>query len=174
MSSTKKLTLSAVTVALGAVVMTVGAFFEVLDLTACCFASLLVMFVYMEIGSPYTWLVWICTSLAVFLIAPAKFVWAEYLFIFGIYPILKAYIERLPRKLWILMKAVFFALVVGGAILVCDILLGVPFFEVEATWLKVGAIALIAVAAAAYDMFLTVMIRFYIFKLRPRIKNLLK
>ena len=174
MSSTKKLTLSAVTVALGAVVMTVGAFFEVLDLTTCCFASLLVMFVYMEIGSPYTWIVWICTSLAVFLIAPAKFVWAEYLFIFGIYPILKAYIERLPRKLWILMKAVFFALVVGGAILVCEILLGVPFFEVEATWLKVGAIALIAVAAAAYDMFLTVMIRFYIFKLRPRIKNLLK
>ena len=174
MSSTKKLTLSAIVVALGAVVMTFGAFFEALDLTVCCFASLLVMFVYMEIGSPYPWLVWICTSLTVFLIAPAKFVWAEYLFIFGIYPILKAYIERLPRRLWMLIKAVFFATVVGGTFLICELVLGVPFFEVDATWMKIGATALIAVAAAAYDMFLTVMIRFYIFKLRPRIKNLLK
>ena len=174
MSSTKKLTLSAIIVALGAVIRTVGALFEVLDLTTCCFASLLVMFIYMEIGSPYTWLVWICTSLAVFLIAPGRFVWAEYLFIFGIYPILKAYIERLPRRLWLFIKAAFFALVVGGAILVCELLLGVPFFEVDATWMKAGLCLVIAVAAAAYDMFLTVMIRFYIFKLRPRIKNLLK
>ena len=174
MSSTKKLTLSAITVALGAVFMTLGALFETLDLTVCCLASLLVMFVYMEIGSPYQWLVWICTSLAVFLIVPAKFVWAEYLFIFGIYPILKAYIERLARVFWIPLKAIFFIVVVVGAMLVCELLLGVPFFEVDATWMKVGMTALIGVAAAAYDMFLTVMIRFYIFKIRPRIKNLLK
>ena len=76
--------------------------------------------------------------------------------------------------LWIPLKAIFFATVVAGAMLVCELLLGVPFFEVDATWMKVGMTALIAVAAIAYDMFLTVMIRFYIFKIRPRIKNLLK
>lgn len=174
MSQTKKLTLSSIIVALGAAVMAVGALFEVLDLTTCCFASLLVMFVYLEIGSPYTWLTWLCTSLAVFIIAPAKLVWAEYLFIFGIYPILKAYIERLRRPLWLPIKAAFFVLVVGGAYLVCEFLLGVPFFEVEALWLKIGAAALILVSAAAYDMFLTVLLRFYIFKIRQRIKNLLR
>lgn len=174
MSSTKKLTLSAITVALGATFMTLGALFEAFDLTVCCLASILVMFVYMEMGSPYQWLVWICTSLTAFLIVPNKLVGAAYLFIFGIYPILKAYIERLTRPFWIPLKAVFFAIVVGGAMLVCELLLGIPFFEVEATWMKVGMTALIAVAAAAYDMFLTVMVRFYIFKIRPRIKNLLK
>lgn len=174
MSPTKKLTLSSIMVALGAAVMAVGAILEVFDLTTCCFASLLVMFVYIEIGSPYTWLVWLCTSLAVFLIAPAKLVWAEYLFIFGIYPLLKAYIERLRRPLWLPVKAAFFLFVIGGAYLVCELLLGVPFFEVDALWLKIGVTALIAASAAAYDMFLTVLVRFYIFKIRPRIKKLLK
>lgn len=174
MRPSKKLTLSAIVVALGAVLMSVGAIFEILDLTTCCLASLFVMFIYIEIGSPYTWLVWLCTSLAVFLISPGKIVWAEYLFLFGIYPILKAYIERAPRGLWVWLKALFFVLVVGGAYLACELLLGIPFFEVDATWMKIGVSAVILVAAAAYDMFLTVLIRFYIFKIRPRIKNLLK
>ena len=174
MSQTKKLTLSAIMVALGAAVMAVGALFEVMDLTTCCFASLLIMFIYIEIGSPYTWLAWLATSLAVLLIAPAKLVWAEYLFIFGIYPILKAYIERLRRPLWLPIKAAFFAVVICGAYLVCELLLGIPFFEVESTVLKIGTSVLIAVCAAAYDMFLTVLVRFYIFKIRPRIKNLLR
>ena len=174
MSRTKKLTLSSIMVALGAAVMAIGALFEVLDLTTCCFASLLIMFIYIEIGSPYTWLAWLCTALAVFLISPAKLVWAEYLFIFGIYPILKAYIERLRRPLWIPIKAAFFAVVVGGAYLVCELILGLPFFEVDLPLLKIGVTALIFVSAAAYDMFLTVLVRFYVFKIRPRIKNLLK
>ena len=174
MSKTKKLTLSSIMVALGAAVMAVGAFLEILDLTTCFFASLLVMFVYIEIGSPYTWLVWICTSLAVFLIAPAKPVWGEYLLLFGIYPILKAYIERLRHLLWLPLKAAFFTVVIGSAYLICELVIGMPFFEVESTVIRIALIALIAVAAAAYDMFLTVLVRFYIFKIRPRIKNLLK
>ena len=174
MSTTKKLTLSAITVALGAALMSVGALLEVLDLTTCCLASLFIMFIYIEIGSPYTWLVWLATSLTVFIISPARMVWGEYLFLFGIYPILKAYIERTPRALWLFLKALFFATVITGAYFACELLLGIPFFEVEALWLKIGTVALIAVSAAAYDMFLTVLIRFYIFKIRPRIKNLLK
>ena len=173
MRTTKKLTLSAITVALGALFISLGSFVEALDLTACCLASLFVMFIYIEIGSPYTWLVWLCTSLVTFIIAPSKIVWAEYLFIFGIYPILKAYIERAPRALWLLLKSLFFAAVVFGAYAVCELLFGIPFFEVDLPWLKIGTVALIFVASFAYDAFLTVLIKFYIFKLRPRIKNLL-
>ena len=72
------------------------------------------------------------------------------------------------------MKAAFFAVVVGGSYLVCELILGMPFFEVDLPILKVGISALIFVSAAAYDMFLTVLVRFYVFKIRPRIKNLLK
>ena len=70
MSQTKKLALSATLTALGTVFMVLGGFIEVLDLTVCALASLLVAFVYIEIGAPYYWLVWICTSLCSALLFP--------------------------------------------------------------------------------------------------------
>ena len=72
MSQTKKITLSAMMVALGTAFMVLGAVIEVLDLTVCSIASMLVVFIYLEIGSYFPWLVWICTSLATALILPAS------------------------------------------------------------------------------------------------------
>ena len=59
MSQTKKITLSAMMVALSTAFMVLGAAINVLDLTVCALASMLVVFVYIEIGSYYPWLVWI-------------------------------------------------------------------------------------------------------------------
>ena len=67
MRQTKKVTLSAAVVALSILFLVLGAFVDVLDLSACALASLLVVFVYIEIGSPYTYLVWLATSLTAFL-----------------------------------------------------------------------------------------------------------
>ena len=75
-------------VALGTAIMLLGTVIEVFDLTVCAFASMLVVFIYLEIGSYYPWLVWICTSLATLLISPGTLVWAEYLLVFGIYPLI--------------------------------------------------------------------------------------
>ena len=77
MSSTKKLALSAMLVALGSVFMIIGSFVEVLDLTVCALASLIVAFAYLEIGSPYTWLIWLATSLCTALLGGV--LWMEYL-----------------------------------------------------------------------------------------------
>ena len=77
MSQTKKLTLSAMMVALGTAVMVLGAVVEVLDLTVCAIASMLVVFIYLEIGSYFPWLVWICTTLATALIFPGTVIWVE-------------------------------------------------------------------------------------------------
>ena len=51
MRTTKKITLCAMACALGTVIMLLGAVIETLDLTVCAMASLLVVFVYLEIGS---------------------------------------------------------------------------------------------------------------------------
>ena len=66
-------------VALGTVLMVVGGYVEVLDLTVCALVSLLVAFACVEIGSPYTWLIWLATSLATFLIPTGKSLWLLYL-----------------------------------------------------------------------------------------------
>ncbi len=169
------------TVALGVLFMVLGAAIEVLDLTAVVLASLLVMFIYVELGSPYTWLVWLSTSLLAFVFYPGSLMWLVYLTIFGIYPILKGYIERLPRVLWLVIKAVFINAVLVLLVLFADALVGVPFFG------EIGAVAFIPapvmlgilfvamnLAFFLYDRMIIVMLHFYEIKIRPKIKNILK
>ena len=185
MSNTKKLTLSAITVALGTVIMALGAILEVMDLTTCCFASLLVMLVYTEIGSPYTWLVWLATSLLSFIMFSGSFVWLTYLLVYGIYPILKGYIERLPRIFWIPIKLVFVNVMMTVLVLFSEALIGVSFFGDVSGW-HIGAWVidpriiyatfwvLLNLAFLLYDRMIVVLVLWYQQKLRPRLANLLK
>ena len=132
------------------------------------------VFVYLEIGAPYTYLTWICTSLLAFIFFPASPVWLEYLLIFGIYPVLKGFVERLPRWLWWIAKLLLFNAMFWVMFLGVQYLLGLPFFEREERWLRVCTCLLANVAFAAYDLFLTVMVRFYYARLRDRVKKFLK
>ena len=173
MSNTKKLTLCALLVALGTTLMIVGATVDVLDLSVCAIASLIVVFVYLEIGSYYPWLVWICTTLATALLYSHSIVWAEYFLVFGIYPLIKAYIERLPKWSWLIVKLLYINAVIWSIFAISELLLGIPFFE-GSMLLSVATYILMNVAFVAFDYFIVVMARFYIVKVRPKIKNLLK
>ena len=161
-------------VALGTAFMIIGSVIEVLDLTVCAIASLIVVFVYLEIGSYYPFLVWICTSLATALMYFGSAVWVEYLLVFGIYPLIKAYIERLPRALWLPSKLVYINATIWLIFVVCEFLVGVPFFEGEGRFMKIALYVLMNVAFVAYDMFISVMVRIYLARFRPRIQKLLK
>ena len=181
MRQTKKLTLSAMIVALGTIFMVVGAVLEVFDLTAVALASVLVAFVYIELGSPYTWLVWICTTVTTFLFYQQSAMWFMYLVLFGVYPILKGYIERLPRIFWWPIKLTFgnasFILMLFGVKLIT----GLPFINPEESFLGISGKALyivtwilLNVALVAFDFFLMVMVRYYLGKIRPKFKKILK
>ena len=161
-------------VALGTVFMVIGAAIEVLDLTVCALASMLVVFVYLEIGSYYPWLVWICTTFATALLYPASIMWAEYALVFGIYPLIKAYFERLPKWSWLIVKLAYINAVIWGLFAICELLLGLPFFEEEGKVMTIITYVLMNVAFVMYDFFITVMVRFYYDKLRPRFKKFLK
>ena len=174
MRATKKITVSAMIVALGVVFLTVGAMWEVLDLSLAAFASLLVAFIYIEIGSPYTWLVWLATSLITLIIFPGSIVWAEYLALFGIYPIIKAYIERMPRFIWWPVKLAYINAVFVAAIFLIEVLFSIPFFSTDVWWIRAGLYIFLNVAFVAYDLFLTVLVRAYMIKYRPRFRKFLK
>ena len=174
MRGTKKLTLSAMLVALGAVLMVIGGYVEVLDLTVCAVVSLLVAFACIEIGAPYTWLIWVATALATFLIQPGKSLWLLYLLIFGIYPILKGYIERMPRSLWLLFKLVFINAILATMTFVYEFIFAVPLVPIDNKIIVLGVYAVMNIAFIAYDMFITIMMRIYFGRFRNRIKNLLK
>ena len=174
MRQTKKVTISAMAIALGVVFLTVGAMWDVLDLSLAAFSSLLVTFIFIEVGSPYTWLVWLATTLLAFIFFPGSVVWIEYLLIFGIYPILKAYIERAPRVLWWIFKLLYANVAVIAMILGIKLILSQAFFGSDLLWVNVGIYALINVAFVAYDIFLTILIRAYMTNYRHKFKKFLK
>ena len=181
MKGTKKLTLSAACVALGAIFMVVGGMIEVLDLTAVALSSVIVAFVFIELGSPYTWLVWLTTSLITALLSFARPMWMLYFLCFGLFPILKGYIERLPRWTWLLLKLIFANLAMLLAMLGCEFILGIPFiaegedfFGLPLHAIYIVFAVLLNIAFIAYDIFLGVMVRFYMYRLRDKFKPLLK
>ena len=174
MKQTKKITISAMLVALGVAFMALGAVIEVMDLSVCAVASLLVVFVYIEIGSPFVWLVWLCTSLATFLFFPGSIIWIEYFLVFGIYPILKAFFERTPRIFWIPIKLIYINAIIWLLSLGVRLILGIPFFDGETFLVNAVIYIVINVAFFVYDMFITVSVRIYFGKIRHRFSKFLK
>lgn len=165
-------------VALGTLFMVLGSVIEALDMTASALASLLVAIVYLEVGSPYTFLVWICTTILTAIFYPNSAMWLMYLLLFGIFPILKGYIERLPRPLWLLVKLVFGNVMMVLIFLGVTFLLGLPmdmdFFGLPTEAVYAILVILVNLALVLYDRFLTVLARFYLIKLHPVLNKVFK
>ena len=183
MRATKKLTVGAIMTALGVVLMALGAYVEVLDFTVMVIASLIMIFVDVEIGSPYTWLTWAATSLLGALFFTVRPVWILYLFIFGFYPILKGYIEKMKRGARIPLKLVLFSVLFMPVVLLTQLITGVPFFAVGELnlpgWVDSRVVTALLYAVCIlgmflYDAVLNTMIRFYFLRLRHRFARFLK
>ena len=178
MNTTKKLTFSAMMVAMGALFMGLGSVFQSLDMTVAALSSLLVAIVYVEIGSPYTFLVWICTTLITAVIYQGSAMWLMYLLLFGIYPILKGYIERLKHALWLPLKLVLGNIAMLAIFFGTTLLLGLPMdtelFGLPKETVYIILLAMGNLAFFLYDKFLTVLVRFYMVKLHPVLNKLFK
>ena len=173
MRATKKITVSAMATALGSALMAIGAVWELVDMALAAFASLLIVFILIEVGSPYPWLVWITTSLITFVFFPASTVWLMYL-VFGVFPILKYYIEKMKRLFWFPAKLLYVNLCIIGLMYAMDLVFGLPLFETELLILKIALYAVLNVAFFAYDRLLTLVIRIYNEKYRQRLRHLFK
>lgn len=181
MRTSKKITLSAMAAALSAVLLALSSLLGLMELTVGAIASLLVVFIHVEVGAPYQWLVWLVTSLIALLLLPSKTIGFAYLLVFGIYPILKSFIERLPRWSWLIIKFVYISAILAACIFLSELVLGVGFFadlpelsSTLATLAKIGVVALFYVAFFAYDAFIAVLVRLYYLKYREKFKRLLK
>ena len=174
MRKTKKLTLSAVLVAMGVALMALGTVTEVLDLSASVLASMLVAFVCIEIGAPYHLLVWLATSTLSMLLFPFSLAPISYLVAFGLWPILKGYAERAPRVFWIPIKLLFATVAIALVGLYTYLLTGLPLVLSDKLWLTVATYLLLYVAFMLYDVCITRLVRYYLVRLRPRFQHLLK
>ncbi len=173
MRPVKKITISAMATALGSALMAIGAVWELVDMALAALASFLVVIILIEVGSPYPWLVWITTSLITFLFFPGSTVWLMY-FVFGVFPILKYYIEKLKRLFWFPLKLIYVNACIIGLMYAMDFIFGLPLFETDLLILKIALYAVLNVAFFAYDRLLTLLVRLYNEKYRHRFRRLFK
>ena len=169
--NTKRLTVCAMLAALGVVLLYVGSLIELVDISMAVLASLLCVVAVIEYGGSWPWLVYVVTAILSLVLLPNKTPAAFYALFFGFYPILKEKLEKLPRTIsWILKELVFnisFAIMAIVSVLL--------FFGKDNTLLTQPIlIAVFVVLAEAvfvlYDIAMTRLISFYIFRLRRRFK----
>ena len=174
MKLTKKITISAMAIAISAAMLSLGAFVEVLDMAVASLMSLLVVFVFIEIGSPFVFFVWLGTSIITCIIPNGLLVGLEYFTVFGIYPSLKAYFEKAPRPIRWLIKIVYINIFIAALLVLSELVSFVSFFEIEKWYFKLALAAGLNIVFVLYDIYLTRMIRFYFSVIRKKILKFLK
>ena len=91
---TKYLTVSAMLCALSVIILMLGSFIEVIDLSVSVIASLLCVYAVIEIGGMYPWLIWAVTSVISLLLLPQKTPALFYALFAGFYPMIKEKLEQ--------------------------------------------------------------------------------
>lgn len=185
MNQTKKISIAAILSALTVVFMYLGAMIQVLDLSCVALASVLVLFAHIELGTPYNWLVYGVSGVLslILMVGVNPVIPVMYLTYCGMYPILKAYIEKgRGKKSAYLLKGLYFAavcaLLLAGAYLFSRFVMGIDFFEgalSSFTFILLPAIYVIAVAVSfVYDALLSQLVVIYMLRIRPKIARILK
>jgi len=167
---TKYLTVSAMLSALGVLLLALGSLVEVLDISVAVLTSLLCVYAVIEIGGAYPWLIWIVTSVLAFLLIPQKTPVLFYAFALGFYPIIKEKLERCNRVLCVILKAIVFHVCLGVIVLMMWLFFPAMLDMEGVAWLPIALYAMCLVVFVLYDVLLTRMISFYLFKLRNRFR----
>ena len=166
MKRTKKLTVTALLAALSVVVLSLGSLLGTLDLTAAAIASFLTVLLHVELGKRYAVLYWAVASLVSLLLLPQNSA-ALFFATAGLYPLLKAVLERLPVWAEWLIKLLAFGCMLTAYILLAKFVFLLPDAALSGwlLWVLVGTATL---AFVLYDIVLSRLIIYYGVRLRHR------
>ena len=168
--SAKKMAVCAMLSALGTVLLTVGAFSGVLEISMAVIASIPCIIAVIEYGGSAPWMVYGVTSVLSVLLVPGALPSILYALFFGFYPILKEKFEKKPRVIsWVLKEVTFnISLTCIG---VAAVLFTLTTDNALLTPLYIGIMAVLAeIVFVLYDIALTRLISIYIITLRKRFK----
>lgn len=96
--SSKKIALSGMLSALNVLMMFVASVFQSMDLTAAAAASLTIVFAMVELGTKYALSIYAVSSIIAVLLLPNKSPAVIFAVFAGLYPIFKAYLQRIRSK----------------------------------------------------------------------------
>ena len=166
--TTLRLTLSAVSSALGVILLWLGGLVQIIDLSVAVLASLLVVFAVIELKGAYPYLIYAVTSVLTFLLMPASSAGLAYVLFAGYYPIIKALLEgHLPTWAAWTAKMAVFAAGAAGVLLISQFVLLWPMEWLWSHWYILFVLPPIFVL---YDVALTRAISAYLFRWRERLR----
>ncbi len=163
---------------LSIVLMLSGSIIPFATFCAPAMSGLLLMPVAVECGMRLAWVCYGAISALAVLFVPDKEMAAIFVFLFGCYPLLKAYIQRIPgRGLRFLVKAGFF----NGAVLAMYGMLLFIFpmpslveeFAQTAQWMLAALLVMGNVCFWIYDVALNNVLHVYVLKMQPRLRRML-
>lgn len=172
---TKKITFCGISAALATVIM-IAAYFPYVTYAVPCVASLVIMAVVIELGNKYAFLTYLVSALPVFLFCEIE---SKLLYIcfLGFYPVLKAIFEKIKiLSLEILLKFVSFNSAIAVVYLFSTFVLGIPFDDMGELG-QYGGIILIVLANVTfllYDVCISKMSLFYMIRIHPSVRKMLK
>ena len=181
----KKLTVGALLSAMGVALLSIGGIIQTVDLSAAAVVSFICIFAVIEMGSSYAWMIYAVTGVLSAIIMPHNMGAWFFLLFFGYYPILKEKMEKLKKPLsWALKMLLLNVALVIGLILASFIMYGGQknFFELVNAIMEtnfgvaatIGLVVLVEFTFVIYDIALTRLISYYIFKLRHRFSRYFK
>ncbi len=114
MKNSSKTALSGMAVAVGTVVMLLASAIPTLEYAIPAFAGFMVLFILVELDVGWAAGVYAATALLGIFIVPNKEAVGMYIALFGIYPLVKFYVDRLPKVPGYIIKSVFFVIMAVG------------------------------------------------------------
>ncbi len=166
----KYLTVGAMLSALGVVLLALGSFIELLDITTAVLASFLCIYAVIEMKGAYPWMIWLVTSILSLLLLPQKTPAVFYALFAGFYPIVKEKLEKLPRLIAWLCKLVTFHLSLGAMLLTLRIFFPASLDMGGLWWMPLVIYLLSLLCFVLLDIALSRLISFYILRLRNRFR----
>lgn len=166
--NTKKIALNGILGALAVVSLLLAVIIPTNTLSFYALSSFFISVTIIESGIRAGWMFFVSTSLLSLIIVPDKLILVPYVVFFGIYGIVKYYIEKLNKlALEYVLKFIYFNLCAGIAVVTVSQLFNTALVSRLPWWLLVIALE---TAFFVYDYVYTLFISYYRDKLRPRLK----
>ena len=161
----KEITLSAILIALTIVILYLNLLLPISTISILTLASLLIPVALIRGSMKSAILVYIASSIIGFFIIPINII-LLYILFFGIYGIIKFYIEKLNKlPLEITLKIIFFNIIFFLGLNIFD-----TFIPIEITKLPMGLFWIIAqIVFLVFDYALTLLISFYLERIHPKL-----
>ncbi len=114
MKNSSKTALSGMAVALGTVIMLLASAIPTLEYAIPAFAGFFVLFIIIELDIAWAAGVFAATSVLGIFIVPNKEAVGMYIAIFGLYPLVKYYVDKINKVIGYIIKSVFFFVMAIG------------------------------------------------------------